>query len=142
MSVVKGKIEASITLSRSTCYFMRTGKCSLDVVTDYYVATSTRTAASDLLYCPRLHRAMRNRERMKPIAVTPCECGHAEVVSGHQRACIASRKDIELAIQPAGPETKTACPVCGGQITFEENTGSNRIVTLRVRVQEDDLETE
>ncbi|HJD24455.1 MAG TPA: hypothetical protein H9694_10000 [Firmicutes bacterium] len=137
MSVVKGKIEASITLSRSTCYFMRTGKCSLNIVTDYYVATSTRTAASDLLYCPRLYRAMRNRERMKPITVTPCECGHAEVVSGHQRACIASQKNLELIIQPAGPEIKADCPICGGQITFEENSGSNRIISLRVRVEDD-----
>ena len=111
MGAVKGKIEASITLSRSTCYFMRTGRCSLDIVTDYYVATSTRTSANDLLYCPRLFRAMRNRERMKPISVTPCECGHAEVVSGHQRACIASRENLELVIQPAGPEVKAECPI-------------------------------
>ncbi|HIW73345.1 MAG TPA: hypothetical protein H9684_03390 [Firmicutes bacterium] len=137
MSAVKGKIEASITLSRSTCYFMRTGRCSLDIVTDYYVATSTRTSANDLLYCPRLFRAMRNRERMKPISVTPCECGHAEVVSGHQRACIASRENLELVIQPAGPEVKAECPICGGQLTFEENGGGSRIVALRVRVEDD-----
>lgn len=138
MSVVKGRIEASITLSRSTCYFMRTGKCSLDIVTDYYIATSTRTAANDLLYCPRLYRAMCNRERMKPIAITPCECGHAEVISGHQRACIASRKNLELTIQPAGPEVKAACPICTGQITFEENSGGSRLVTLRVRAENDE----
>lgn len=132
MSIVKGRIEANITLSKSTCYFMLTGKCSLDVVTDYYIAISTRTAANDLLYCPRLYRAMCNRERLKPIAVTPCECGHAEVVSGHQRACIASRKQLELAIQPAGQDLKDSCPHCGGQITFDENYGNNRIISLRV----------
>ncbi|MDD4414335.1 MAG: hypothetical protein PHR14_07290 [Oscillospiraceae bacterium] len=136
MSRIKSKIESVITLSPSTCYYMRTGQCSLDVVTDYFIPTSSRTGAGELLFCPRLYRAMCNRERMKPITVTPCECGHAEVVSGHQRACIASRKGIELAIRPSSGKHKSNCSICGGQVTFERNSGSHKFVGVKVCAQE------
>ena len=138
MSIIKGTVEVTLNLSKSTCYFLRTGKCSLSVVRDFAMSAPGKISKNDLLYCPRLYRAMCNRERMKPITVTPCECGHAEVVSGHQRACIASQKNLELSIQPAGPEYKADCPLCSGQITFEENSGSNRIVALRVRVEDEE----
>ena len=131
MNVVKGTLEATISLSKSTCYFMNTGKCSLNIITDYYVASTTKNTSHDLLYCPRLYRAMLNRERMKPIMITPCECGHAEVVSGHQRACIASMKNLELTIKAVGDTISDACPVCKGQMTFDENTGGKRIVNIR-----------
>lgn len=139
MSVVKGTLEANITLSKSTCYFMKTGRCSLSIITDYYLSTSTKTCASDLLYCPRLYRAMRNKERMKPVVIVPCECGHAEVVSGHQRVCIANRMGLELAVraQGNGDSIKKDCRVCGGQLTFEENTGGERIVPFRAIIQKD-----
>ena len=137
MSIVKGTIEANITLSKSTCYYMKTGKCSLNLVSDYYISAQTKTAANDLLYCPRLFRAMSNRERMKPILITPCECGHAEVVSGHQRACIASRKGLSLAVNAANDDTKEACRVCDGQVTFEENVGGERIISFRAIIHKD-----
>lgn len=98
---------------------------------------STKTAANDLLYCPRLYRAMCRKERMKPIAIVPCECGHAEVISGHQRACIASQKGLQLSMRPAGEEVKAACQVCGGQVTFDGESGGNRIVTLKALVYRD-----
>lgn len=88
MSFIRGNLDVTIALSADTCYFIRTGKCSLSIVTDYAIAPETKTTAADLLYCPRLYRAMRNRESMKPITVTPCECGHAEVVTGHQRVAL------------------------------------------------------
>lgn len=141
MTVVKGTLETTISLSKSTCYFLRTGKCSLSVVSDYFIASSVKTSPNDLLYCPRLYRAMRRREKMKPITVIPCECGHAEVVAGHQRACIASQKNLELPMRAAGGdqlESKAACLVCGGQMTFEKNTGGNRIVTVRAVVMKDE----
>ncbi|MBS5725783.1 MAG: hypothetical protein KHW59_08420, partial [Clostridiales bacterium] len=72
MSCVKGTLEANINLSKATCYFLRTGKCSLNIVGDFYISPSTKTAANDLLYCPRLYRAMCRKERMKPIAIVPC----------------------------------------------------------------------
>lgn len=131
MSSVKGTLEANINLSKSTCYFMRTGKCSLSVVGDFYLSPSSKTAANDLLYCPRLYRAMRRRERMKPFAIAPCECGHVEVISGHQRACIASQKGLTLSMRPADGDVKPACQVCGGQVTFDGELGGNRIVTLK-----------
>ena len=137
MSIVKGTIEANITLSKSTCYYMKTGKCSLNLVSDYYISAQTKTAANDLLYCPRLFRAMSNRERMKPILITPCECGHAEVVSGHQRACIASRQGLSLAVKAAKDNTKEACRVCDGQVTFEENVGGERIISFRAIIHKD-----
>lgn len=32
MSIIKGTVEVTLNLSKSTCYFLRTGKCSLSVV--------------------------------------------------------------------------------------------------------------
>ncbi len=137
MSVVKGTLEANITLSKATCFCMKTGVCSLNIVEDYFVSTNTKTAANDLLYCPRLYRAMLNKERLKPIAITPCECGHAEVVSGHQRACIASQKGLPLSVKAAGEDTNKACRVCGGQITFDENTGGERLISFKAIIHKD-----
>ena len=139
MGIVKGNLELTIALNRSTCYFLRTGQCSLNVVSDYYVAPETRTAPSDLLYCPRLYRAMCNRERMKPISVLPCACGHTQVVSGHQRACIAAQKGLELALRAAGDEEKETCRICGEpQTTFEVASGGDRIVTVRAIIDKDE----
>lgn len=139
MSVIKGKIEAGITLSKSTCYFMRTGKCSLSVVQDHYLSPSTRINANDLLYCPRLLRAMKSRERLKPLTILPCECGHAEIVSGHQRACIASQQGLTMTVQAADPDAyKPSCTLCSGQMTFDAGSTGTRIVTLKVRIKTDD----
>jgi hypothetical protein len=132
MSRIRSKIDAVITLSPSTCYYMRTGKCSLNIVTDYFVSKTSKTAANDLLFCPRLYRAMCNRERLKPISITPCECGHVEVITGHQRACIASQKRMELAVRLAGRGHNENCPICEGQITFEQDCGINHFVRLRI----------
>ncbi len=138
MGVVKGMLEVTLSLNKSTCYFMKTGKCSLNVVADYAVSGFTKTAPNDLLYCPRLYRAMRSGERMKPILIIPCECGHAEVVSGNQRACIAGQKGLELAMEAADPDvSKESCCVCGGQITFEKNSGGNRIVAVKAVIQKE-----
>ena len=139
MSFVRGRIDVCINLSKTGCYFMQTGRCSLDVVSDFYISSPLHMAPGDLLYCPRLYSAMKNNERMKPLAVIPCECGHAEVVSGQQRACIASKKMMEIAIRPAGRKIKETCPACKGQITFEQNsTGTLRTVPLRVCVEDED----
>lgn len=138
MGLVKGKLEAAISLDKSTCYFLRTGKCSLNVVTDYYVSTSVRTAPGDLLYCPRLYRAMCNRERMKPITILPCACGHAQVVSGHQRACIASQKNLEIAVRAAGDEVPDTCRICGTPADTEKNIGGERIVTITALIDKDE----
>ena len=138
MSSIKGKINAVITLSPSTCYYMRTGKCSLEVIKDFYIPALPRTTAADLLYCPKLYKAMCSRDKHKPVSLTPCECGHAEIVSGHQRACIASKKGIELFIKPTtGGRFKKSCPTCEGQLTFEKDQGTHRIVNLSVIVKDD-----
>ena len=95
MSRIKSKIEAVVTLSPSTCYYMKTGKCSLNVVTDYYVSASSKTAANELLFCPRLYSAMRGREKMKPISVTPCECGHAKSFRDIKGRVLQARKGLK-----------------------------------------------
>lgn len=96
MRVMKGKLEATISLNKSTCYFLKTGQCSLGVAVDFHLSPNTRLQPADLLYCPSLRRAMERRERLDPVSIYPCECGHAEVVSGQQRACIASQTGQEL----------------------------------------------
>ncbi len=138
MSIIKGKLEVTLSLSRSSCYFLKTGKCSLNVVTDYYVSPDVKTAPSDLLYCPRLYRAMCHKEKDRPLAIIPCSCGHAEVASGAQRACIAAQKGLTLSLKAEG-EVRDTCKVCGtDQLTWEENSGGNRIVTILARVETDD----
>ena len=136
MSFIRGNLDVTIALSADTCYFIRTGKCSLSIVTDYAIALETKTTAADLLYCPRLYRAMRNRESMKPITVTPCECGHAEVVTGHQRACIASRLGMEMDIYAVGKTCKDACRVCDDRAD-SDTAGGDCIVTLKAKVHRD-----
>ncbi len=137
MSIVRGTVEVTINLNKSTCYFMRTGKCSLNVVSDFALSGATKLAPNDLLYCPKLYRAMKSREKMKPITITPCECGHGQVVTGQQRACIAGQKKLELSMCAAGDNIEPTCDVCGGQITFDKNTGGQRIVTVRALVHND-----
>lgn len=137
MSVIRGNMEATITLSKSTCYFMKTGKCSLGIIGDNFLSPSGRLAANDLLYCPRLYRAMCTKEQDKPITIVPCECGHAEVVSGHQRACIAGRMRMPLLVRAApDKEDRPSCSVCDGQVTFEtQNNGGIRIVTVKAVIE-------
>lgn len=139
MRVAKGELEVTISLNKSNCYFMKTGTCSLNIVHDYYVGKALRNAPDDLLYCPRLYRAMRHREREKPVLAVPCTCGHVEAVSAPQRACIASRKGIELVMQDAGKPERDTCAVCGGQITFDKNAGGDRIVTVRAVVRQEKI---
>ena len=138
MSMFRGKLEVTITLQKTGCYFLRTGKCSLNVVTDYYVSPSAKTSPGDLLYCPRLYRAMRNRERMKPITVLPCRCGHAQVVSGQQRACIASQKNLDIAVRAAGDEEMETCKICAAPSAAGENSGGDRIVTIRALIDKNE----
>lgn len=136
MGVIRGKMEATISLSKSTCYFMKTGKCSLSVIGDHFVSLTGKLAANDLLYCPRLYKSMQAKSQEKPIIILPCECGHAEVVSGHQRACIAARTGIAIPVQtPTEWEERPSCSLCDGQMTFEsQNSGGIRIVTVRAVV--------
>ncbi len=136
MGVIRGKMEATISLSKSTCYFMKTGKCSLSVIGDHFVSPAGKLAANDLLYCPRLYRTMLAKSQEKPIVILPCECGHAEVVSGHQRACIAARTAIPVPVQtPPEWDERASCSLCDGQMTFEsQNNGGIRIVTVHAVV--------
>ena len=95
MSIIKGTVEVTLNLSKSTCYFLRTGKCSLSVVRDFAMSAPGKISKNDLLYCPRLYQSMKNR-KSKPVTIVPCQCGHGQVVTGQQRACIASQKRLEL----------------------------------------------
>ena len=129
----KGMVDLTIRLNKNTCYFLKTGKCSLNVVEDFSISPSTKLSTGDLLYCPKLYKTMRTKkEQMRPITIALCECGHGEVLSGHQRACIASQRNVALPIRAADEELRPACSVCGGQMTFDtvENDSGAHIVTL------------
>lgn len=140
MRVMKGKLEATISLNKSTCYFLKTGQCSLGVAVDFHLSPNTRLQPADLLYCPSLRRAMERRERLDPVSIYPCECGHAEVVSGQQRACIASQTGQELPICAAGDEVRKTCKICGAApAPGEENAGGDRIVTIKALIYPDDV---
>ncbi len=145
MSAPKGTVDVTINLTKSTCYFLKTGKCSLNVVEDF-TCSSGKIATNDLLYCPKLYKAMRSKkEQMRPVSVALCECGHGEVISGHQRACIASQRGIPLPIRAADDKVRPACSICGGQMTFDTDISDSgaRIVTLNaVAVLDDEEPTE
>lgn len=143
MSSTKGTVEVTINLNKNTCYFLKTGKCSLNVVEDF-ACSSGKIGTADLLYCPKLYKTMKSKkEQMRPVSVALCECGHGEVLSGHQRACIASQRGIPLPIRAADEEVRTACPICGGQMTFDANDSGARIVTLNaVAVHDDEQDDE
>jgi hypothetical protein len=133
MSRPKGIVDLTIKLNKNTCYFLKTGKCSLNVVEDFAVSGNTKIATNDLLYCPKLYKTMKTKkDQMRPITIALCECGHGEVLSGHQRACIASQRNIALPIRASEEELRPACSVCGGQMTFDtvQNDTGARIVTL------------
>ena len=83
---IKGILETTIQLGKSSCYFMKSGKCSLSVVGDFYISPTVRLAATDLLYCLRLYQQLTGKEKGKAINIGPWEGGHAEDVSGPQRA--------------------------------------------------------
>ena len=144
MNRPKGKVDLTIRLNKNTCYFLRTGKCSLNVVDDFSVSGNAKISTNDLLYCPKLYKTMRNKkEQMRPVSIALCECGHGEVLSGHQRACIASQRKIALPVRAAEETVRPACSVCGGQMTFEsvDNTVGARIVTLAAVAIIDEDET-
>jgi hypothetical protein len=132
MSRKKREVEAAINLSPLTCYRMRTGKCSLDVVLSHYLPKAPKIDANDLLFCPRLYQSMRRRRRLNSIAATLFKCGHLEVIAGHQKACIAGRKGIALAVRPAADSGSDKCPVCESQLTFDNNSDTTSFVRLNI----------
>ena len=141
MSGSKGTVEVTINLTKNTCYFPKTGKCSLNVVEDFS-CSSGKIGTADLLYCPKLYKTMcSKKEQMRPVTVALCECGHGEVLSGHQRACIASQRGISLPIRAADEAIRPTCSICGGQMMFDSNDSGARIVTLNaVAVVEEENE--
>ncbi len=139
MGVIRGSLETTVTLNKTTCYFLRTGRCSLQVVEDFYLSNTGKVNPSELFYCPRLYRGMKEKERMKPVGAIPCECGHAEIVSGAQRVCIAHRTGLQTEVRVVGEEASPLCSVCGRQLTFEEETAANQggtqILTIKAVVK-------
>ena len=138
MSAVKGMLEATVLLQKSTCYYMKTGRCSLDLVSDLSMATAVKSAPNDLLYCPRILNALKTKGRDRTVKVVSCRCGHAEVVGAPQRACVAHRTGLQVAVEVDSEKCFDLCPVCGRQMTFDEEeamrTGGTRIVALNAVV--------
>jgi hypothetical protein len=144
MNRPKGTVDLTIRLNKNTCYFLRTGKCSLNVVDDFSLSGTAKLATNDLLYCPKLYKTMRTKkEQMRPVSIALCECGHGEVLSGHQRACIASQRMIPVSLRASEEEIRPNCSVCGGQMTFDSvNNSGSRIVTVHAVAVLDEQENE
>ena len=146
MSISKGKIDVTIKLNKNTCYFLRTGKCSLNVVDDFSMNGPLKIATNDLLYCPKLYKTMcAQKDKMRPLTVALCECDHGEVVSGYQRACIASQRNLPVQVKATDDDIRPTCTVCGGQMTFDNHQKDSgaRIVTIHaIAVHDDQPETD
>lgn len=146
MSDTRGKVEATVLFDKDTCFFMRNGRCSLDLVDDVSISSAVKIAPNEALYCPRLLKSLRTQKRAKTVKIVPCRCGHVEVVSSQQLACIASHEGTRVTLVTDGEEMRDLCPICGRQITFDEEeairNGGMRILTLRVSVpgEKDDPE--
>ncbi len=135
MDAVKGTVEATIQLTKANCYYMNHGVCSLSLIDDFFVSGADRLPQNDLMYCPRLYKQMLGKEKDKPVPAVPCNCGHVQILGSHQRACIAERKDLVLAVKiEDDKDEKPLCAVCGGQTSLhsKEATGK-RILSLTVR---------
>lgn len=132
--MVKGTVEATIQLTKTNCYYMNHGVCSLSLVDDFFVSAADRLPQNDLLYCPRLLKQMTGKDKDKTVPAVPCNCGHVQILSGHQRACIAERKRLVLPIEvDESKGEQELCDVCGGQLTLQsqEETGK-RILSITV----------
>ncbi len=132
--MLKGTVEATIQLTKANCYYMNHGVCSLSLVDDFFVSAADRLPQNDLLYCPRLLAQMTGKEKDKAVPALPCNCGHVQILGGHQRACIAERKQLVLPIKiDESKGEQELCEVCGGQTTLQskEETGK-RILSLTV----------
>ena len=135
MDTVKGTIEATIRLTKANCYYMTHGVCSLSLIEDHFISSADRLTQSDLLYCPKLYKLMCGKDKDKAVPATPCDCGHVEILTQPQRACIAERKGLVLSLAIKDDQKERAlCSVCGGQTTLhgKEDTGK-RILSLKVR---------
>ncbi len=135
MDTVKGTLEATIQLTKANCYYMNHGVCSLSLIDDLFISNTERLAQNDLMYCPRLYKLMLTKEKDKAIPAIPCNCGHVQILSGHQRACIAERKDLLLSLKiDDDKEARPLCAVCGGQTTLQsKEAAGKRILSLTVR---------
>lgn len=146
MSSVKGMLEATVLLEKTTCYYMKTGRCSLDLVGDLYMTPSVKSAPDDLLFCPRILQMLKSRSRDRTVKVVSCRCGHAEVVAGHQRACVANRTGLQVNVVVDGEKCFDLCPVCGRQMTFDEEeamkNGGTRLVTMKAVVTTEEAKKE
>lgn len=139
MKKIKGKVPAAILLDRKNCYFLRTGRCSLDLVDAFGLNASVKVSPNELLFCPRLAEAMRrDKAHERTVAVTPCACGHAEVSVMPQKVCIASKLNMELSLVSTEKEPKALCVACGRQMTFDEEQPDHegaRLIDLRAIAQ-------
>lgn len=146
MSSVKGMLEATVLLGKNTCYYMKTGRCSLDIVDDLSMSSTVKSAPDDLLFCPRILQALKSRGRDRTVKVISCRCGHAEVIAGHQRACIANRTGLQVNVEVDGEKCFDLCPVCGRQMTFDEEeamkNGGARLVTMKAVVSTEEKKKE
>lgn len=135
MDTVKGTLEATIQLTKANCYYMNHGVCSLSLIDDLFISNTERLAQNDLMYCPRLYKLMLTKEKDKAIPAIPCNCGHVQILSGHQRACIAERKNLLLSLKiDDDKEARPLCSVCGGQTTLQsKEAAGKRILSLTVR---------
>ena len=87
-------------------------------------------------FCPRLYSAMRGREKMKPISVTPCEWACRSRFWDIKGRVLQARKGLKCLISLAA-KPKANCPICGGQLTFEKNSGENRFIRLKVSADDE-----
>ncbi len=120
-------VEAVIQLTKENCYYMCHGVCSLNVVQGVFVQPVDPVPPNHLLFCPLLSEQMAGGQNERVVPVAQCACGHIQVLGRHQRACVAERKGIPLAVE--WKDKQARCRVCGDR-GGDRNPVGTRVLPL------------
>lgn len=113
MAWIRGVVGVSAPLTANTCYRLRTGRCSLELIGDFSLRADVTLPENDLLFCPRLRKLA--ADGTMPLPVFPCDCGHVKAAGNSQLACVAARSNLTLTVLSQGEQILTVCPACADQ---------------------------
>lgn len=113
MAFVRGVVGVTARLTADTCYRRLTGRCSLELIGDFFIRPEVTLKENDLLFCPRLRTLLQNSDM--PLPVVPCDCGHVQAEPYAQHACVAAKTGLTLTLLPKGAQTSPVCGKCAGQ---------------------------
>lgn len=113
MPWIRGVVSVSGKLTKSNCYKEITGRCSLDLISDFYISPTATLEENELLFCPRLQKLLQTSSM--PLGVTPYDCGHVETEANPQTVCVAAKIGATLSLVSQGEPLSKSCAICAGE---------------------------